>query len=256
MKEAGIAPAKVGRATMEALTIGVPVPQRFAGLHLNKLQRSRAHDLAMRVPLLGWSMFCATLQMASLSRYMRETHTALPLSAYALNMALRLSTISFLLVLAAAVVLRARPSGKASGLEPRISAFIGALLVYAIPLFPRRELFVVAEIVSTLLILFGTAAAAFTLLQLGRSFSIMAEARRLVTSGPYRFVRHPLYLSEELAIFGLFMQFFSLWTTIILALQIAFQLRRMHNEETILAEVLPEYTAYRNKTSRLIPGIY
>ena len=241
---------------MEALTIAVPAAQRFSGLRPDKLQRSRAYDLAMRVPLLGWSMFCATLQMASLSRYMRETHTALPLAAYVLNMALRLSTIGFLLVLAAAVVLRSRPTGKAAGLEPRISAFIGAFLVYAIPLFRRREASVAAEMVSTLLILFGSSAAVFTLLRLGGSFSVMAEARRLVTSGPYRFVRHPLYLSEELAVFGLFMQFFSVWTTIILALQIAFQLRRMHNEEAILAEILPEYAAYRNKTSRLIPGIY
>lgn len=241
---------------MEALTIAVPAAQHLVGLHLDKLGQSRAYDLVMRVPLLGWSMFCATLQMTSLARYMRETHTALPLASYALNIAPRLSTIGFLLLLAATVVLRVRPRGKAFGLEPRISSFIGAFLVYAIPLLPRREASAAVEMVSTLLILFGSSAAVFTLLQLGRSFSIMAEARRLVTSGPYRFVRHPLYLGEELAVFGLFMQFFSVWTTIIFALQIAFQLRRMHNEEAILAKILPEYAAYRNKTSRLIPGIY
>ena len=52
------------------------------------------------------------------------------------------------------------------------------------------------------------------------------------------------------------MQFFSIWTTIIFALQIAFQLRRIHNEEAVLTEILPEYAAYKNKTARLIPGIY
>jgi protein-S-isoprenylcysteine O-methyltransferase Ste14 len=85
---------------------------------------------------------------------------------------------------------------------------------------------------------------------------MMAEARRLVTSGPYRFVRHPLYLAEELAVVGIFMQSLSLWTALILAVQIAFQLRRMHNEEAILAESLPEYAAYRQRTARLLPGIY
>jgi protein-S-isoprenylcysteine O-methyltransferase Ste14 len=110
--------------------------------------------------------------------------------------------------------------------------------------------------VSTLLVLFGSAAAVIALLRLGRSFSVMAEARRLVTSGPYRFVRHPLYLAEELAIIGIFVQFLSFSTALILAVQIAFQLRRMHNEEVILAANFPQYAAYRQKTARLIPGIY
>jgi len=38
---------------------------------------------------------------------------------------------------------------------------------------------------------------------------------------------------------------FSIWTTIIFALQIAFQLRRIHNEEAVLTEILPEYAAYK-----------
>ena len=226
------------------------------GFDFGKLQKSRAYDLLMRLPLLAWSMFCATLQMAGLARYVREADAALPFPAYAVNMAMRLSTIAFLLLLGASVVLRARPTGKARGLEPRISAFAGAFLVYAIPFFPRRELSVTAEMVSTLLVLFGSAAAVASLVRLGRSFSMMAEARRLVTSGPYGIVRHPLYLAEELATIGLSMQFFSAASMFVLAMQIAFQLRRMHNEEAVLSETFPEYAAYRQRTARLLPGIY
>jgi protein-S-isoprenylcysteine O-methyltransferase Ste14 len=69
-------------------------------------------------------------------------------------------------------------------------------------------------------------------------------------------VRHPLYLAEELAIIGLAMQFFSWATALVLAVQIAFQLRRMHNEEAVLAESFPEYAAYRQRTARLLPGVY
>jgi len=94
------------------------------------------------------------------------------------------------------------------------------------------------------------------LCQLGRSFSVMAESRQLVTSGPYRFLRHPLYLTEEIAIIGLFMQFVSLWTALFLAVHVAIQLRRIHNEETVLSAKFPEYAAYKRNTSRLIPGIY
>ena len=241
---------------MEASVRGIAARARFVSRDFARLQQSLAYDLLMRVPLLGWSMFCATLQMTSLARYVREADAALPFAAYAVNLAMRLSTIGFLLLLAASVVLRARPTGKARGLEPRVSAFAGAFLVYAIPFFPRRELPVTAEMVATLLVLFGSAAAIVTLMRLGRSFSMMAEARRLVTLGPYRFVRHPLYLAEELAIIGLSMQFFSAATAFVLAVQIVFQLRRMHNEETVLAETFPEYAAYQEKTARLLPGIY
>src|SRR5947209_11068079 len=192
---------------MEASVRGITARARLASHDFAKLQQSRAYDLLMRLPLLGWAMFCATLQMAGLARYVREADAALPFAAYAVNMAMRLSTISFLLLLGASVLLRARPTGKARGIQPRIAAFAGAFLVYAIPFFPRRELSVTAEMVSTLLVLFGSAAAVITMVRLGRSFSMMAEARRLVTSGPYRLVRHPLYLAEELAIIGLFMQF-------------------------------------------------
>jgi protein-S-isoprenylcysteine O-methyltransferase Ste14 len=236
--------------------IAAAVPRRFDRSNFTRLQQSRVYDLLMRLPLVAWSIFCATLQMAGFARYMREADPALPFAAYAVTMAMRLSTIAFLLLLAASVVLRARPTGKARGLEPRMSAFAGAFLVYAIPLFPRRELSMTAEMVATLLILFGSAAAILTLLRLGRSFSVMAEARHLVTSGPYRLVRHPLYLAEELAIIGIWMQFLSLTTALILVAQIAFQLRRMHNEETVLAETFPEYAAYQQRTARLLPGIY
>jgi protein-S-isoprenylcysteine O-methyltransferase Ste14 len=234
----------------------VAISARLSKFDFPALQQSRLYDLLMRVPLLGYAIFFATLQMAGLARYLHEADAARPLAVYAIGMVMRLSTITFLLLLAAATILRARPRGKARGLEPRISALIGAFLVYAIPLFPRRELSLTAEMVSTLLVLFGSAAAIYTLLRLGRSFSMMSEARRLVTSGPYRFVRHPLYLAEELAIIGISMQFFSLSTAFVLAVQIAFQLRRMRNEEAVLAESFPEYAAYRQRTARLLPGIY
>ena len=220
------------------------------------LHQSRAYDFAMRLPLLGWSVFAATVQMAGLARYMRDADPALSYAVWAVNIAMRLSTTGFLLLLAAAVILRARPTGKARGLEPRISAFVGTFLSYAIPLCPRRELSVAAELASTVLILGGSAAAFFTLSRLGRSFSLMAEARGLVTSGPYRFVRHPLYLAEELAVIGMSLQFFSLEAAFLLTAQIAFQLRRMHNEEAVLATTFPEYAIYRNNTARLIPGLY
>lgn len=212
------------------------------------------YDFLMRLPLLGWVAFCAMGQANGLFPFFIMGG---PIDlACVVHLGMRLSTITFLLLIAAAVILRTRPSRKASGLEPRISALVGSFLIYIIVLFPRRELSLSLEMFSTALTLIGTAGAIVALSQLGRSFSVMAETRQLVTSGSYRFVRHPLYLTEQIAIIGVFLQFASVWTALLLAVQIAFQLRRMHNEETVLTASFPEYSAYRETTARLIPGIY
>jgi protein-S-isoprenylcysteine O-methyltransferase Ste14 len=207
------------------------------------------YDVLMRLPLLGWVLFAVTLQLAVLIKSPLD-------SVHAIHIAMQLSTIVFMMLIAAAVVMRTRPSAKASGLEPRISALVGTFLMYSIALFPRRDLAPSLEMISTVLTMIGNIGAVVALSQLGRSFSIMAETRRLVTTGPYRFVRHPLYLAEEIAMIGLFMQFASMWTAPLLAAQIAFQLRRMHNEELILAARFPQYTGYQRTTARLIPGVY
>jgi protein-S-isoprenylcysteine O-methyltransferase Ste14 len=211
------------------------------------------YDLLMRLPLLGWGLIAATIQVAGLSQLMNTKSMDF---VYAIHVVTRLSTTTFLLLVAAAVVFRTRPSGKASGLEPRIAALFGSFMMYAILLFPRHDLSLSGEVIATLLMMVGNAGAVVALYRLGRSFSIMAESRRLVTTGPYRFVRHPLYLAEEIAMIGVFLQFASLWTALLLLAQIAFQLRRMHNEELILAANFPPYTAYCRSTPRLIPGVY
>jgi protein-S-isoprenylcysteine O-methyltransferase Ste14 len=187
---------------------------------------------------------------------MRTADPALPGTAYCVIIAMRLSVIAYLVILAATVIMRRSPIAKARGLEPRISALAGTFLVTAIVLFPRRELSLPSAIVSTILVLVGDGFAVIILIQLRRSFSVMPEARELVTSGVYRFVRHPLYLAEEIAAIGSVMQFLSAWTVMLLAVHIAFQFRRMWNEEAILSEIFPHYPTYKKKTAQIIPGIY
>jgi protein-S-isoprenylcysteine O-methyltransferase Ste14 len=207
----------------------------------------------MRLPLLGWGLLAATAQLAGIMQLMNTKSVDF---VNAIHIAMRLSMIAFILLASAAVLLRTRPSGKASGLEPRISALAGSFMMYGMVLFPRHDLSLLGEIVSTFLTLVGSVGAVIALSQLGRSFSIMAESRQLVTTGPYRVVRHPLYAAELIATVGVFMQFASVYTVLLLTAQIAFQLRRMHNEELVLTIRFPEYAAYSQTTARLIPGIY
>ncbi len=229
---------------------------RPAGWDIAKLQQSRLYDVLMRLPMLIWSIFLGLVTIVGLQQYVRQSGRELPDVVYILNIVMRLSVIAYLVVIAATLLVRVRPAAKARGIEPRISALIGTFLLTVIVLFPRRELSPGAEMVSTLLTLGGSIFAVVVLTQLRESFSIMAEARQIVTAGVYSVVRHPLYLAEEIAAIGVVMQFFSLWTALILAVQIGFQLRRMQNEEVILAEIFPEYPAYRERTARILPGIY
>lgn len=223
---------------------------------ISRLVRSPTYDLAMRVPVAAWSTALAVRSAVGLGQYMRATDPALPDAVFAVEAMMRLSVIGYLVILAATVVLRRPPIGKLRGAEPRISAFIGTFLITAVILFPRHELSLIGGLASTLLILSGEAFAVVVLMQLRRSFSIMPEARELVISGPYRLVRHPLYLAEGIATIGSVIQFLSVWTVMLLVVQVIFQLRRIENEESVLTEAFPHYAIYKQRTARLIPGIY
>ena len=96
----------------------------------------------------------------------------------------------------------------------------------------------------------------YSIFCLGRSVSIMAEARRLVTHGPYARIRHPLYLGEEIVLLGITLEFISPWAVALLICQWAFQMRRMSYEELVLKGAFPEYETYMARTARLIPGFY
>jgi protein-S-isoprenylcysteine O-methyltransferase Ste14 len=52
------------------------------------------------------------------------------------------------------------------------------------------------------------------------------------------------------------MQFLSVWTAMLVVVQIACQIRRMRNEEIVLTDVFPEYSADMRRTPRIIPGFY
>jgi protein-S-isoprenylcysteine O-methyltransferase Ste14 len=164
-----------------------------------------------------------------------------------------IANVSFLSLVAATTITRLVPIQKSKGIEPRLSALLGTFLFTTVALLPKAELGPVWSVVSTTLILVGTSLSFAVLRWLGKSFSIFAEARRLVTEGPYRIVRHPLYLCEGVALIGVTLQVLSPIAVLILIVAVMVQCRRMINEEAILQAAFPEYRIYAANTSFLIP---
>jgi protein-S-isoprenylcysteine O-methyltransferase Ste14 len=92
-----------------------------------------------------------------------------------------------------------------------------------------------------------------SVLALGRCFGVLPEARCLVMRGPYRLVRHPVYLGEIAVLVGLTIAAPAVSHLAMLAVFILAQSVRMRLEETALTEAFPEYAAYAAGTRRLLP---
>jgi protein-S-isoprenylcysteine O-methyltransferase len=101
-------------------------------------------------------------------------------------------------------------------------------------------------------------AAIFTL---GRFFTaniVIHEGQRVITAGPYRYVRHPSYTGLLLALLGLGVFFGNWLSVIVLFVPATFVvIHRIRIEESVLAGALgPAYSAYCTRTKRLIPGVW
>ncbi len=104
--------------------------------------------------------------------------------------------------------------------------------------------------------LFGTGFQLYGKVVLGRSFGIVAANRGVVSSGPYRLVRHPIYLGYLVTHAGFLLSNTSVRNVAIYAAAYVFQFARIYAEERILAQD-GEYREYlRCVKYRLIPGIY
>ena len=151
------------------------------------------------------------------------------------------------------VFVRHLPIQKAAGLLPRATALLAANLSYAIALLPHAAASQSLDVISTVLVLAGTAGSCITLFWLGRGFSILPQARQLATGGPYRIVRHPLYLCEQISVIGVSLHFIQPWALLITMAGLALQFPRMHFEEAVLADAFPQYRSYAAVTPQFIP---
>lgn len=163
----------------------------------------------------------------------------------------------FTMMIACLYVLRHRPKNKFVGWWPSFAAILGGFMMFGLVWFPPNDtLSVEWRVIGSMLILIGNIFAVYALFNLGRSFSILPEGRALVTKGPYRVIRHPLYVAEGIASLGTMILMFSAGAVALVVAQTLFQLVRIHYEEKVLTETFPDYKEYAKQTARLIPGVY
>jgi len=79
---------------------------------------------------------------------------------------------------------------------------------------------------------------------------------RIVSAGPYRWVRNPMYLGHLIFLLGVTLTFWSWFALIVLAGRAYWFHRRVLGDEERLEKIFgAEYTAYRSRVKRWIPGI-
>ena len=116
-------------------------------------------------------------------------------------------------------------------------------------------------VIGLILFVLGLIVRWVAIIYLGRFFTVnvaIAEDHQLITTGPYRYVRHPSYTGTFLIFLGYglcMLNIFSL-AAVFLPVAAAF-LWRMHVEEQALREAFGErYLSYAARTRKLIPLIY
>ena len=153
---------------------------------------------------------------------------------------------------------------------------------------PRGEGWVALQVVAIALVVLGAgfgpvplpAAAANALLTIGRALVVVgllflisgvavlrlagaftvfprpSATGQLVESGPYRFVRHPVYSGLILASLGTGLMRLSVATLLAAFLLFVILDLKRRREETWLVERFPGYEAYRRRTRALLPWLY
>jgi protein-S-isoprenylcysteine O-methyltransferase Ste14 len=231
-------------------------PRLYFVNRLSRLRAARGYDIAVRAVGSAWFLLLAlflarkTLTHAAGMSIADVGPTGWP------ELLANVCLFLFYLALWWFILIRALPSARTHGVLPSLIAIVGSYLPWTMVLLAPGGASTGRSLASAVLLLLGTVLMVVTISHLGRSFSITPQAHKLVRAGPYRLVRNPLYLAEEVAILGTLLQFYSTATLLLFLAHCALQVRRIFYEENLLRRSFPEYDAYARSTARLIPYVW
>jgi protein-S-isoprenylcysteine O-methyltransferase Ste14 len=143
--------------------------------------------------------------------------------------------------------IRIDPIERSRGFKEIIIPLIGGFLPFALLLSPPGLLTAGNWLIAYIIFYWMTISTALTiwgLWTLRRSFSITVEVRGLIISGPYRWIRHPVYLGEILTALAVTFWRFSILNIVIFTLFVVIQLLRAKWEEAKLSRIFSAYSMY------------
>lgn len=143
-----------------------------------------------------------------------------------------------------------------------ISVAVGIALWRPLPLVFSQTIHILILIIGSLLYFPAIALYLWGYQTLGRMFGISSEFgatlyqdHRLIRSGSYRYVRHPMYLAVILAAFGA-LGVFRTWAMVLFSFLSLGVIVRARQEERLLAEEFGEdWDAYRQEVNSWIPAL-
>jgi protein-S-isoprenylcysteine O-methyltransferase Ste14 len=164
--------------------------------------------------------------------------------------------LQHLIVLVVALT-RRRPKVRDYSIASSIAVGIAYAYPYAQVIYLRWSPGYVAWPAAGLILVTLAAVLSFvSLVTIGRLFGIRPALRGLVTSGPYRFIRHPMYLSYILADIGYNLQEWNFVTILLVLAGWACLVYRIYAEERVLSQHA-EWPAYAVLVRyRLLPGVW
>jgi len=85
----------------------------------------------------------------------------------------------------------------------------------------------------------------------------ISEDQKVISTGPYAIVRHPMYASGAMYLLGTPLALGSYWGLLMFGIMMPFLIWRLFDEERFLAKNLPGYTEYQKQVRyRLIPFVW
>jgi protein-S-isoprenylcysteine O-methyltransferase Ste14 len=157
--------------------------------------------------------------------------------------------------------------------RPSFSKYLVTGLLYAcyailfIPPFLEKTIWrnnpydVNLSLLGIILCVLGASLAIWARIVLGRNWSAVVgeqrEEQKLVTNGPYRFARHPIYAGFLLAVLGFALTIGTVLSFSAALLGLVALLLRIPFEEKQMNELFPNsYKEYSNRVKKLIPYIW